>query len=131
MLSSFWTLEFEAVEKGEMLSNFQMLSFEAVEKEEMLSVFQIMFSGKPQGGGECCPFFPKFSWSGRLEKRFWGCSGGLRGGPWRAPGRVLGGSGGVSGSLGGVRGALGGARGGLYGALGVPQAATGGSRGLP
>ena len=52
----FYTLEFEAVEKGEMLPVFQILSFEAVDKGGMLSVFQILFSGRPQGGGNAVRF---------------------------------------------------------------------------
>ena len=54
---SFWTLEFEVVEKGEMLPVFKILSFEAVDKGRMLSVFQILFSGRPQGGGNAVRFF--------------------------------------------------------------------------
>ena len=46
MLPFFWTLEFEAVEKGEMLPVFQILSFEAVER------------------GKHCPSFKIYSWEG-------------------------------------------------------------------
>ena len=73
MLHFFWTLEFEAVEKGEMLPVFQILSFEAVDKGGMLSVFQILFSGRPQDGGECCPFFCFLICRalGGLKRGFW------------------------------------------------------------
>ena len=89
MLHFFWTLEFEAVqkgemlpvfqilsleavEKGEMLPDFQILSFEAVDKGGMLSVFQILFSGRPQGGGNMLSVFfsSHISCSWRLEKGF-------------------------------------------------------------
>ena len=56
MLPFFWTLEFEAVQKGEMLPVFQILSLEAVDKGGMLSVFQILFSGRPLGGGNAVRF---------------------------------------------------------------------------
>ena len=56
MLHFFWTLEFEAVQKEEMLPVFQSLSLEAVDKGGMLSVFQILFSGRPQGGGNAVRF---------------------------------------------------------------------------
>ena len=56
MLHLFRTLEFEAVDKGEMLPGFQILSFEAVDKGRMLPVFQILFSGRPQGGGNAVRF---------------------------------------------------------------------------
>ena len=89
----------------------------------MLSIFQILFSGRPQRGGNAVRFFPDISCSGRLEKRFWGAlegSGGAlegsgkgSGGLWRALGGALEGL----GELGeGLREPLGG----IWRGLGVP-----------
>ena len=59
MLSNFGILLFQALERGNAVL-FLVLSFGAVEEGEMLSVFQILFSGRPQGWGECCPFFSRY-----------------------------------------------------------------------
>ena len=92
MLHFFWTLEFEAVQKGEMLPVFQILSLEAVDKGGMLSVFQILFSGRPQGGGNAVRFFflPIFRALGGLKRGFRSLWKTLRS-PGRGRGRVLGG----------------------------------------
>ena len=57
MLHFFWTLEFEAVQKGEMLPVFQILSLEAVDKGGNAVRFSNSVLGKASGRGECCPFF--------------------------------------------------------------------------
>ena len=72
MLPFFWTLELEAVEKGEMLHVFQILSFEAVDKGGNAVRFSNSVLGKASGRGECCPFFflPIFRALGGLKRGF-------------------------------------------------------------